>query len=256
VFGIGACGVAMLLGLARGAWLGCALAFLALMILPKPPGRRIHGVERVGFTLMLVALLGLGASYLVESSGDVSAFQGITEKAANLVNLGTGTGLARLGETQTAITDWKKSPMFGLGSGSYDQRHPQKVRTNYIGNLYLRALYETGLVGVLLLVAFLLLLFWPNRALLFSSSDLAPVARALTFGGAVLTVAYAATDSTLLMWPWILFALVRGARSMLDREYQAARPPAPSRPSTAVPPVEGNGHGGVPAPVPVRALRF
>jgi hypothetical protein len=256
-FGIGACGVAMLLGLARGAWLGCALAFLALMILPRPPGRRIRGAERVGFTLMLVALLGIGASYLVGSSGgDVSAFQGIQEKAANLVNLGTGTGLARLGETQTALTDWKKSPLFGLGSGSYDQRHPQKVRTNYIGNIYLRALYETGLVGAFLLVVFLLLLFWPNRALLFSTSELAPVVRALTFGGAVLTVAYAATDSTLLVWPWILFGLVRAARAMLDREYRAARPTPPPRPAIPAPVVEGNGHGRVPAAVPVRAVRF
>jgi hypothetical protein len=253
-FAVWACGVASLLGLARGAWLGEALAFLALMVLPRTGRRRIQGVERVGFTLLLVAVLGLGASYIVGTSGTVGTqLQGIEDKLSNLLNLNTGTGLARLGETQIALDDWKESPVFGLGAGSYDQRHPQKLRTNYIGNIYLRALYETGLVGALLLISFFLLLFWPNKTLLFGVSELAPVARALTFGGAVLTVAYAATDSTLQVWPWIFFALIRAARLLSERSERALKR-VPARPG-AVPAVavEGNGASSIRPPVAVPA---
>jgi hypothetical protein len=255
------CGAGMLLGLARGAWIGFGLAFLAVLILPRTRRRRIRGLERVGVSLIVLATVGLGASYVLGSSSTLGEqLEGVEEKLGDLVNLDTGTGAARLGETATALQDWEQSPIIGLGTGTYEQRHPQRVRTNYIGNIYLRALYETGIVGVPLLVGFLLLLFWPNRALLFGTGDLAPVARALTAGGAVLTVAYAATDSTLLVWPWILFALIRAARALNERETNASRTAGslstPAVPDTPVPAL-GNGQGAAPAPLrPVGSRRL
>jgi hypothetical protein len=242
------CGVGSLLGLARGAWLGLGLVLLAIMILPRGGARRVRGVERVGVTVIILSLIGLGASYVIGSSS--SAFEGVQQKAEDLVNLETGTGRARLHETSIALEDWKTSKLFGLGTGTYNQLHPQPEATNYIGNIYLRALYESGIVGVFLLIMFLVLLFWPNRSLLYASGDLASVARALTFGGAVVLVAYAATDATLFIWPWIMFGLIRASRALVDREFRAGRPgpgvarpiPAPMAPPMA-PPNGGNGQG-------------
>ncbi len=245
-----ACGVASLLGLARGAWLGGGLIFLAVMVLPRGGARRIRGVERVGVTVILLAIVTVGGVYVLSSSSPT--FSAIQQKAEDLVNINTGTGRARLNETAVALDDWKTSKLLGLGTGTYNQRHPQQEETNYIGNLYLRALYESGLLGAFLLGVFLLLLFWPNRSLLYASGDLAAATRALTYGGAVLLVAYAATDATLFIWPWILFAVIRAARTLVDREYRAAKAFTTAKPQelTALPVgLEGNG-GRVAAPYP------
>ncbi|HJP66047.1 MAG TPA: O-antigen ligase family protein, partial [Actinomycetota bacterium] len=241
------CSAAMFVGLARGAWLGFGLAFLAVMIVPRTIRQRIAGVERVGIMLILAVLLGVGAAYVIGSSDQLtSAFDSVQTKMGDLVNINTATGVARLGETNQVLDDWKTHKLFGLGTGSYNQLHPLLNQTNYIGDIYLRALYETGLLGVTFLIGFLVWLFWPNKALLFNVGDLGPIARALTFGGAVLTVAYAATDATLLIWPWILFALVRAARVHNDREYDERRaaakvmvgPTAPLEPvAPAAPPM-------------------
>ncbi|HEX9236366.1 MAG TPA: O-antigen ligase family protein [Actinomycetota bacterium] len=235
------CGVAMLTGLARGAWVGFGLAFIALMLFPRARTRRVRGVERAGFLLILVSLLLLGGAYAVTTSASVgSAFSAVQQKAVNLVNVTSGSGRSRIGETQQALTDWKTSKLFGLGTGSYNQRHPLPNSTNYIGDIYLRALYETGLFGLLLYLGFFALLFWPNRWLLFSTNELAPLARAMTFGGAVILIAYAATDATLQVWPWVLFGLIRATRFVAERqareELDAARmvEPVPALVSPAV----------------------
>jgi hypothetical protein len=75
----------------------------------------------------------------------------------------------------------------------------------------------------------------------------------------VLTVAYAATDATLLVWPWILFALIRASRALNEREIKASRA-AGSLSTPAVPdapvPALGNGQGAEPAPLrPVGSRR-
>jgi hypothetical protein len=236
------CGAASLLGLARGAWLGLGLVFLAIMVLPRGGARRIRGVERVGVTVILLSLVALGVTYVIGSSS--TAFEDVQAKAEDLVNFESGTGQARLHETAIALEDWATSKALGLGAGTYNQLHPLKEATNYIGNIYLRALYESGLVGAFLLGVFLVLLFWPNRSLLYASGDLASVARALTFGGAVVLVAYAATDATLFIWPWIMFGLIRASRALVDRDYRAERTVrALARPALAPvgPPTEGNG---------------
>ncbi|MFN2590259.1 MAG: O-antigen ligase family protein [Actinomycetota bacterium] len=242
------CGAASLLGLARGAWRGFGLVFLAMMVLPRGGARRVRGLERVGTTVILLSIVVLGGMYVLSSQS--STFEAIQQKAEDLINVETGTGQARLQETAVALTDWRTSKLFGLGTGTYNQRHPQKEKTNYIGNIYLRALYETGLVGAFLLIAFLALVFWPNRSLLYASGDVPAVARALSYGGAVVTVAYAATDATLFIWPWIMFGLIRASRVLVDRQYRSAAAvrAAPAAPATVASgaSVSGNGHGAVP----------
>jgi hypothetical protein len=127
-------------------------------------------------------------------------------------------------EFHTAVGDLPQSPLIGLGANTYGMRHPLQVGSNnFIGDFWLRALYESGLVGMALIVLAILLILWPNRTVTSSKGQLAPVARALTFGWVVLIIAYAGTDDTLYMWPWILLGLTRAARVLADREAVASR---------------------------------
>jgi len=108
--------------------------------------------------------------------------------------------------------------VIGLGTYSYGQRNFRKspftapyLAPAYLISFWVRTLYDTGILGVLLIVLFMLVAFWPRRELQESSGDLAPVARSLLFAAFVLAGAYMITDSTLLIWPWILFGLARAA---------------------------------------------
>jgi hypothetical protein len=107
-----------------------------------------------------------------------------------------------------------------------------------------RTFYDSGFLGLLLMLTFLTFVLWPRRELQTSPGDLAPLARGLVFGGLVLGAAYLVTDSTLLIWPWILFGLVRAAQVLAVRQARELRLAGPSTNGFA----SGNGNGHGPAP--------
>ena len=155
-----------------------------------------------------------------------------------LTTFSSGTEAARVSEWRTALGDLHVSPIFGLGTGTYGLRHPLKSGvTNYIGNLWLRVLYDTGIAGLLLFVGAVAITLFPTRTLLRAKGPWATLARALTFGWLPLIVAYAGTDDTLFMWPWVFLGLIGAARLVAERHerarLQASRTPLP--PAVPVP---------------------
>jgi O-antigen ligase len=230
LFGFVACSVAMLLGLARAAWLGYALAMVLLVVTTRRATRSRVRFGRAGGVLLGATLVGIVASYLFVTSPTGTADQntcvicGIKGKISELINPNTGTGRARVNEFRTAVNDLPESPMIGLGANTFGMRHPEaRGKNNYIGNVWLRSLYETGIFGLIFFAGAILLILWPNRVLTSSSGQVAAVARALSFGFVVLLVAYAGTDDTLYMWPWIMLALVRASRALANREFELQR---------------------------------
>ncbi len=157
------CFAAMMLGLSRGAWLAFGLSFAVLTILVPPHRvRREGGLRRAGVVLLLLTVIGLFTTYLFASTSTsgYTPIAGISAKAAELVNVTSGTGRARVGELHTALSDLHISPLIGLGTSTYNERHPLKSRNNYIGDLWLRALYDSGIIGLLLFLGFVGLVLW------------------------------------------------------------------------------------------------
>lgn len=253
VFGFFVCTVAMLLGLARAAWIGYAVAMLLLIFLTRRSVRARARFGRIGIVLLGSVLVIVATSFLLISTPSGSLTQntsvlgGIKAKLEVLFNPNSQTGRARVSELHTALADLPQSPLIGLGANTYGMRHPlQPGSNNFIGDMWVRALYEGGIVGLALLLIAVLLILWPNRTLTTTRGSLAPMARALTFGWIVLIIAYAGTDDTLYMWPWIMLGLARAARVLADREARAARlgrmvqrPEVP--PGTEVPALNGGG---------------
>jgi hypothetical protein len=160
---------------------------------------------------------------------------GVFQKVNELTAFSSGTEAARYSELRTALGDMHISPIFGLGTGTYGLRHPLRSGvTNYIGNLWLRVLYDTGVFGFRLFVGALTIALFPTRTLLRAKGQWATLARALTFGWLPLIVAYAGTDDTLFMWPWVFLGLISAARLVAERHerarLQATQPPAEPRP--------------------------
>jgi O-antigen ligase len=242
------CTTAMLIGLARAAWLAYGVAMLGLIILTRRGARSRARFGRAGVVLLAGTFVLLLASYILLSTqattssakDSTSVLGAIKAKAVELVNTQNGTGRGRVSEFRTAMSDVSGSPLIGLGANTYGLRHPRlNVKYNYIGNVWLRAVYEGGFLGLLLLLGAIVIILWPNRTLMSSTTPSAAIARALTFGAIVLVFAYLGTDDTLYMWPWMLFGLVHASRVVANREHRrfdhglalapATLPPAPER---------------------------
>jgi hypothetical protein len=251
-WGFWICLIGMFLGLARAAWVSFILTFIFAVFYTRKGVRRPRRAERLAIGLMCFTILLLLGSYVFLSTDTTTAGQeggntlsAIKGKTEQLFNTSSGTGKGRLTEFRTALSDLAQSPIVGLGTNSYSQRHQIQKNTNFIGDLWLRELYDSGLIGLLLFAGAIALILWPNRALRYSRTEAAPVARALTFGWISLIVSYAGTDATLYLWPWILLALVRAARVLSQRPQRAIAPP-PLVPATA----SGNGYAGTGRPLP------
>ncbi len=255
-FGFFVCSIAMLLGLARAAWIGYTVAMFGMVFLTRRAVRAPVRFGRIGVVLLGGVVVVVLASYVFISATSGSAAQnnsvlgGIKGKFEELFNVQTGTGRGRTSEFKTAVADLSESPLIGLGANTYGMHHPiAKGKNNYIGDLWVRALYESGAFGLILLLGAVVLIVWPNRVVRSSNGPTATIARALTFGFVVLVIAYAGTDDTLYMWPWILLGLVRASRVLAEREYRAAR--AARVPALAG---AGAGDGSMLLPGPVAAV--
>jgi hypothetical protein len=224
------CFVGMFLGLARAAWLGFALAFVMLIVLTaRRPRRRIR-VERLGGPLIGLTLIAVAAVWVFaqtpasDNPDQHNPIGGIKTKIQLLFNTTQGTGKGRLHELNLAVGDVLERPLLGWGTSSFDQLHPLSStsikNSNYIGNLWLRTLHDSGVLGFVLFLGVFALVLRPNRVLLRAAGETGSIIRALTFGWIVLMVAYAGTDDTLFLWPWIFLALVRVARIIAAREHQ------------------------------------
>lgn len=243
--------VGMLVSLARGAWLGFGAVFVLYFLVRRRRVRVRARMVRMALVLLLLALVGAGLFYVANTPDTASGeqnpiFTSVTVQGQNLLNLSSGTGAGRIRKYREAVAEaLKESPAVGLGTNSFGQRHfhPSKQTAPYLApayleSLYVRTFYDSGVIGLLLLVAFFLTALWPDRWLSTARTDLAVLARALLFGWAALAVAYAVTDSMLLVWPWIMLGLIRAAKAIAAREERAERTLAPAGPAG----VEPNGH--------------
>jgi O-antigen ligase/polysaccharide polymerase Wzy-like membrane protein len=232
---------------ARAAWVAVVVVFLLVQILRRPRRQRSAALERAGTVLILVAVAAVGVSWgasRIFSPGNSSLVAvGLQHRTGNLLNVQSGSGAARVNEFQTALSDLHRSPLIGLGTNSYGQRHssqigPRVTKSAYLGNLYARSLYDSGVIGLLLLVVFLGTILWPSRLLRRSAGDLAPVALAFMFAYWVLAISFAATDASFQLWPWILLGLAAAGRALATAQSRTRAEGA----------ALGNGHGEGPVP--------
>jgi hypothetical protein len=250
--GFYACFLGMLVSQARGGWIGFAVTFVALLIFRRPRRHKPSKMMRNAMLLVLFAVLGAGviwASGQNEASGVQSpigsagsAFTtSLGSQLSNVGNISTGSGAGRLRKWETAISETRaRSFLLGLGTNSYGQRHFHPSHTTapylapaYLESLYVRTFYDTGALGLLLLMTFLAIVLWPFGRIRTYAGDLGPVARAFVFAWFVLLVAFAITDAMLLVWPWVTLGLARAARTLADRQDRELRQVARALPQEA-----------------------
>lgn len=200
--------IAAILTMTRGVWI--ALVVLLLLEL----GRRGSSRLRVGLVAASVgAVLIYSFVPFVARLADP-----LLSRATGVFNLERGTAGYRITSWETAMNDIveRGALLTGLGVNSFSQRHSgvgDQSQSNYLSNAWLGQLYDFGLIGLLLLFAALVLLF-------FRSAD-----RPRTFEFLVaLGVTAALTNSLWFVFPWALLGLVSSPPNDQSHDIRARTP--------------------------------
>lgn len=215
------CAAGCALALARGAWVALAIAGIVALWTSRPR-RSIAPLVAGGLAAVVVGalLLGLFTSFDVGEKAGTTA-GALHVQSSRALSFGSTTGAQRVAEWKLAYADISASPLLGSGAISYGQHHLIKTQYGskpaFLGNWLVRIVYDTGLVGLGLFLAFALPIVWPSDSVVGASGESAVVARALVCGCIVIAVAYLATDALLLVWPWILLGLTRSARLLVSQ---------------------------------------
>ena len=216
------CLAATVLSLARGAWVALAVGALATWLVSRAAARRV-GRLIAGATLLAVVAGVVVVTFSTHEAADVGAETAsvLQVQASRTLDFSGSTGARRLAEWRTSLDEVQTSPFIGLGSNSYGQRHFDETQYGpkpaFVGNWFVRFLYDSGVAGLLLFLGFAVPVAWPGRSVRRGGGDLDPLVRALVLGCVVLAVAYLATDALLLVWPWVLLGLTRVARRLSTR---------------------------------------
>lgn len=195
--------VALALSLTRAAWLGAISGMLLFVLFRLRSGRTFVLLSRF-------AMVTVGAVIVLAPTGLLNS---VTARFQDIgLNESSGTLAFRLERFRLALAEWPSSPIFGLGTNSYGQRHwdpTTDFAPDYLPNLVLVTLYDTGLLGVLALFSvFVVLTIALIRATVKGRNEGQRALALATLCGAVtLFVSYQATNGLWFSYNWLILAV-------------------------------------------------
>jgi hypothetical protein len=137
--------VALFLSLSRAPLFGLVLGLAVWGGLARGWARR-RVISVFGAAALVVAVIAVVSPQTLTP---------LVAKIANSTNLQSGSGGARYTKAQQAVADLSGHWVGGLGLDSFSQRHlevTQRDEAAYLPTLPLQIVYDTGLIGVLLIV--------------------------------------------------------------------------------------------------------
>jgi len=239
---LGISAVALAASLARTPWLAAPLGAACALIAWRRAG--FTGSVRVLATAGVIAVVGgiflalLGTSQPRSATANTVSYptvaatvappvespphltqtstvnnRGIVDRIRSLFDLQKDpTVQGRLLTARLAIADWRKSPLLGRGTASFGQVYTDSShQPAWISNIELRALHDTGLIGLFMFSGFAIGL--TATGLARRSGSAGNVRNALVIAVLVLWFAAQGTEPFQLMWPWILLGLLATAIS-------------------------------------------
>lgn len=192
---------ALLISFTRGAWLGLCISVIILLMISSWTSSIRLPLKQLGVIgvclLPFLALLG--------------AFEIFTNRAASTLQDASGTYAFRSGIIGNALQEWLDSPLWGYGTNSYAQYHPaQRFEIeNHLSSLVVATLFDSGLLGLIPLMAALTLLLVKLWRLTLRGTDheASASAGAVLAGIICLLIAYQATNAFWFSYNWIVVAI-------------------------------------------------
>lgn len=202
----------MAISLSRGA-LGATLIGLGVVaMLGRRKGLlRRHVVLNVG-KATLCALMVVLPAVLPQYSQRFNTMD-IAEPAVD------PNTLTRIVQVSSAFEEVLKHPMLGGGTSSFQLAFDWQALgeewedQGWIGNTEMRVLHDTGIVGLVIFIGFLVSLFRRSKRVLKLEPN--PMLVALLASALVYCISFQATEGTLLAFPWVHLGLIGCAISVL-----------------------------------------
>jgi O-antigen ligase len=119
-----------------------------------------------------------------------------------------------------ALQDILENPFFGTGTASFQlmpgaQQLGDDPTIMWIGNTELRIMHDTGSVGLAVFISFLFFLVMGSVKVLKREAH--PELLALLLSGVVYSIAFQATEGTLLAFTWVHLGLIGCALALFRR---------------------------------------
>jgi O-antigen ligase len=212
--------LAVALSLTRGAWAGLLVGMFLVMIFSE----QRNWLKRVSVALVAFVVLAVVVVAAIESA-DRLVFPQTEPNASPAVSITRlayfGTIGDRFDTYARALNDWRAHPWIGNGANAYAQKYVTPVgERDWISNIEVMALHDTGIIGLVLLLAWGV---WIMRDAIRALRTAAPgfmrvalLGLLISFAG--LLIAYQTTTAFWLGFTWIHLGLIRAGTLILRRE--------------------------------------
>ena len=180
-------------------------------------GRRNRlAVFAVGFALILMVAILVAATGV----GDV-----LQERFTNLFQQGLEeeTTITRLLVIREALQEVPEHPLIGSGTASlqlsFDWTKYFADWTNeraWVGNVVVRILHDTGLLGLTAFLGFLISLWSKTRRALRRSNPQVPMLIGLSAGALLYGISFQSTEGTMLAFCWVHLGLLASAAILMN----------------------------------------
>jgi O-antigen ligase len=171
-------------------------------------------------TVTLVLAVGLILLILVPAVGGV-----VQERFASLFTqgrLGEESAIGRLIEAQEALQEFSDHRLIGSGTASFQLSFdwgkyvPEwSGSQTWVGNITIRILHDTGLLGMTAFLGFVGSLGWEIRLGLRARSSQSPMLIALSAGALLYAISFQATDATLSAFPWVHMGFLASGANLI-----------------------------------------
>ncbi|GEM_PF-4903206 len=228
---------ALILTFSAGGWIGLIVVIVSLLLLRfKTLWDHRKGLLITGIAVILGLILLINI-YPILSRGFIALTPKITsifrlEKlfANDLLNYSPSVTSTtdRKNLSRTAINIFKDHPVIGVGLGNYafvfnQYKPPDVQRYNFVSianNQYLEILAETGILGFIFYISFILMICWKSlQAILARPPSLLKNALTFIFCGLLgVLVQYLTFSSTPLNYFWISAGLLMAVINIADKE--------------------------------------
>lgn len=206
--GIAACLAGTIVSFTRAAWVAVAVV-LAISLFGRL--RQRANLKQLGLGLAAAAVIAV-AVYGAEQSGEyyaavVPGSAGGPPPAARggllalLIN--TADVFGRFDQVKLVLSDLSHRPLLGNGTFSYGEKYVYLGRPQHIANLELSVLNDTGVIGLLVFLAFAVALVyaaWRHRR--------DPIVAGLGMATVLIAITNMATETTELMISWLMLGLL------------------------------------------------
>jgi O-antigen ligase len=213
--------IATVLSFSRAALF--ALVVVVCFVLWKAP------VSRTGYrSKVAVFALALGLALVITTT----AIGGVLhERLSDLLSQGLreGNTIGRFIVIQSALQEVPTHLLLGSGTASFNlsfdwaEYIPEWASDkSWIGNTPVRILHDTGLVGLMVFVGFLVSLWRRVRRCFRHSIPKSPVLLGLSAGAILYAISFQLTDGTILAFSWVHLGFLASAAVLLSPSNQSA----------------------------------